>query len=246
MGRYSARATAPPASAQVDWSSPLADGLRHCWLFSTRGGVRVPNLAQPIFPGSLFAQGALLWSPIGLQLTGGNSAWVEARGFAVADVTFSARIIGTRIASASTIALLYKSNNNVDAGCWIDYRENGGNYELGMAVVGAANARAYTRTGIPPLGQRLELVCTYAGGTAATALRVFLDGTEVTSYHVRTGLTGAHASDLAQPCMFGVSSAGTANAVPSIFRYESVMLWNRAISAAEVAALRANPYGMLR
>ncbi|MFA5797010.1 MAG: LamG-like jellyroll fold domain-containing protein [Candidatus Woesearchaeota archaeon] len=137
-------------------------------------------------------------------------------------------------------ALMYKSDSNVNAGWWIDFRsDNGG--ELGINIVhSTTNIRRYTNASILGVGQWFNLVITWTNVSSYTAVNMYINGVE-TAYSWNTTPAGNHLSDAAEPLTIGYGKAITGGYFNGSI--DEVMIWNRNLSASEISQLyKSNLY----
>ncbi|MBS1972056.1 MAG: LamG domain-containing protein [Bdellovibrionales bacterium] len=168
--------------------------------------------------------------------------------------------VNTSIPATNHIKLFYKSNNNSSSGWWMIIRTTG---EIEFhKVYPSTNLKIQTC----PLASGTfnnswhHIVGTWAGTSAATDLKIYMDGTELIStgvadarlanapgcanyatnggYTSRIAGSGSWTSDAGNNfILFG--GTGTTNPVSTAFsgKMDEFMIWNVALSAAEVATL---------
>lgn len=168
--------------------------------------------------------------------------------------------VNTSIPGSNPIKLFYKSNNNSSAG-WYMILKTTGEIEFhkvhsttNLKIQSCPLASAYFNSSWH------HIVGTWGGGSAVTDLKIYLDGTELIStgvadsrlanapgctnyssnggYTSRTAGAGGWTSDAGNNFVL-LGGTGTTNPTSTAFsgKMDEVMIWNTALSAAEVATL---------
>ncbi len=142
---------------------------------------------------------------------------------------------------ASTTMVMEKNDNNNTAGWWIAYNTFAGWLDLTLV---RSSTNYVARTNLPPANVWTHVAIVYSGGvsldTVATTTFYFNGALQpITSY--QTG-AGVHATDAAQSMFFGWNlphndGGGGHWLDPYIGTMDDVRIYNRALSAGEIAQL---------
>jgi hypothetical protein len=223
--------TKPPLGTPIDWGHPLSRGLVGAWLLNERGG----NPTDLVNRVALAGSGT--WSAHGLQ-TAGTGVGVEAtlpthlRLQAPLTVVWFGVRLGSNDSSAHIFGLL---TNNSDSSPWVSacFQWDGSNT---IRYIYNNGGFVYTPLGI---GMTTNVPCMLVATHTPSGVTVYKDGAQVTT----NGTTGTITYDSSALVAFGNYTGVNRNSnLDSIFG----LLYNRALSAAEIRQLYADPYSFLR
>ena len=232
----------PPLGVPVDWGHPHAQGLVGCWLFNEGGGDKVNDLSGNSSAGTLTNMEGSDWFP-------------GARGMAIAtDATNEYVNCGDGPSLNLTGSMTIAS--------WLMRTGTGGAYLCGK--IGASGTRAYGLYNVnadtvrvyvasnattvayrPSLPQGVQNVwehwaAVYDAGLAE--LHIYYNGVLADSSLSGTVPATQYS---ANGLSFCIGAAGSGYA-PAASNFESLYVYNRAFSAAQVMDLYANSYAMFR
>lgn len=173
-------------------------------------------------------------------VNGDNNYITVGTPAALNDLTAMTLMMWIKVPASTTMGLAYKSDNNSSRG-WFLYIDN--DYQFHFDVVAASSNLKYNtgNTTASIAGTWAQVVVTWEGGLLASSVHVYVNGVEWTtagSGYSQNG-SGLHDSDAAEPLYLGYRGSGGSSAN---FKGEldETAIWNRALSAAEVAYLYKN------
>lgn len=146
-----------------------------------------------------------------------------------------------KVPANTSTALFYKSDGNSSRG-WFFFIDT--DYRFYFGVVRASSNIQYKPHNTTALiaGTWAQVVLTWDGVLGASGVHVYVNGVEWTiggSGYSQDG-SGLHNSDAANPFYIGNRSSGTSAALNFKGEMDEAAVWNRALSAAEVAHLYKN------
>lgn len=146
-----------------------------------------------------------------------------------------------KVPANTNTALFYKSDGNSSKG-WFFYIDT--DYRFYFAVVRASSNIQYKvhNTTASIAGTWAQVVVTWDGVMAASGVHVYVNGIEWTttgSGYTQDG-SGLHNTDAAEPFYIGNRGSGTDAALNFKGEMDEAAVWNKALSAAEVAHLYKN------
>jgi hypothetical protein len=145
---------------------------------------------------------------------------------------FSASFWVYEISTDNKTAIIYKSNDNTDAGWWVE--DNNGTLRFAI-VYSSTNANAYAAANLKSSWN--HVVVSSDGANSGTSLRMYLNGVEV-SYLSRNAGTGVHNTDASVPLFIGTGGMGSYGSMNSLNgTLDEVMIFNRSLSPEEVKTL---------
>lgn len=137
--------------------------------------------------------------------------------------------------------LLYKSDNNVQSGWFLEYGNSIGNNAgingLNMCIVATTNARHCIDAAQVSTGVWLNIVATWDGVFPSPTIQFYINGVLNTSTPVlNTVGAGTHSSDATYPLWFGKGiGVGTgSNSVAYLGSSGIILLYNRVLSSTEI------------
>jgi hypothetical protein len=177
----------------------------------------------------------------GLNTTGA-STYVEVPAYAgINDLAAMTLMTWIKVPATTAGGLFYKSDNNNSQG-WFFFI-NSGDYRLFFnAVASTANLKYKTHNDTSLIaGTWAQIVLTWDGVvTASTGVHIYVNGVEwgtAGSGFTQNG-SGSHDSDAAQNLFLGY--AGTGSPAHYTGAMDETAIWNRVLSAVEVAHLYKN------
>lgn len=219
----------PPAGTQIDWSHPLSQKLVTAWTFAEGSGVPADLVRRR---SATVAEGLPTWQ-------GGRSGPA---------IRFDASNAYTSVATTSTsvtIAALVRCTNPT-AGVWQSVCARG-TITGQLLFIGLSNGNYWVVSGASAPTDTISSVLadtnwhTLVGTTNGTHLRLYLDATEIASQSISVAVT---TSGLA----LGRQGYLQSGFLPIDYwrgLIECIYSWDRALTADEVKAWHADPYGML-
>lgn len=221
----------PPPGTFIDWSHPVSRGLIACLLFNEDGGDKVYDLCGNANDGTI---SAATWDA-GVRgptlLFNGTSAFVTVSNspeLNPGQITIVTRVLRTSgVGGINFVDKPFTSHNPPFYQYALQHFQAGVSFNVD--VNGTLKSTTAANTPVP-LGESHVIAATYDGAT----LRIYRDGVE-TDTTVAAGSITAYATDLKIGRV-----ANAASYFPG--QIEFVFLYNRALSASEIAELYANPH----
>lgn len=177
-----------------------------------------------------------------LNFTGVNANYADVATYAAINDLGPMTLMAWIKVPASTVGgLFYKSDGNSSKG-WFFYIDT--DYRFYFGVVRASSNVQYKthNTTASIAGVWAQVVVTWDGVLAASGVHVYVNGAEWTDTGsgYRQDGSGVHNSDAAENLFLG--HRGTGTTISSNFKgdMDEMAIWNRALSAAEVAHLYKN------
>jgi hypothetical protein len=232
---------APGANAHVDWSHPLAAGLEFCVVPSAG----INDLARG-YVGTISGSPTLSPGPLGVagNLSSGTSDFYEYSG--VPDAPFLGPMtmmwVGVMRTASAFRSLVHKHASNGGNANPLSYYV--GNSASPMTITSsraASNNRNFETAGCFATNTTNTVVVTHPSGTVTDAPTFYVNGLVFsgTGAGIGTGaVTGSQAA-----VRVGRRADGSTQTDGLV---HACMLWSRALSANEAAALTADPFCMLR
>lgn len=234
----------PLPGTQIDPASPWARGLYTCAVFNEGGGLRIAN-AAPQFSTVAGAGKALNWgggkSGGALKLNGSTArvrwAWPSA-SFLTGKVALAFRFKLNSSPGTSAWQIFGDDSNGAAGGLYVYFNGITTGRKLEFFVNGGTGAGGYTSRDFGAyVGQWFDVYCEWDG---ATGWRIEVDGVnDYTSFSTSGGRPYSGVPSRSLGCFY-LSGAESRFADVS---FEYFYHWEgRTFTAAEKAALRANPW----
>lgn len=215
----------PPAGSSIDWSHPLAKGMVGCWLFNEGGGRSAINRVN--FKKTTSFHSALAWVGGGLRFA---TDWVDqiTLDYYPSGLVAQTYLFVCNITDPTSNPLLYeKGTNNVFKYLTTNTRL------VYFRDYTTTDKQRYVNTN-PALfatGQHVFAV-TDDGTTAWSGTHIYLDGVDLPNNYSQNGV-GTIADDSAMTLIFGTPMTGM---------MRLALIWNRALSQAEIQTFSYAPY----
>jgi hypothetical protein len=148
-------------------------------------------------------------------------------------VTVSAWIYPRSAGEAGKARIVDKANSTTPTNGWILYLTGDGRQLQFVADYTTTNLTRVSAAGVLAFNTWQHVAVTWDGSPSASGVRLYLNGVEV-AYSASTSAAGTRVDDALEDLKIGndKSRARTFNG-----RIDEVQVWNRALSASEVAAL---------
>lgn len=240
----------PIGLAQIDWSHPLARGLVGCWLFNEGGGSRVFDSARRNHGTLTNMDPASDWvnGKFGRALDfDGSDDYVNFGDYSATD--------GLRRLSVDLVVRVDNVTNSTPGRHWvgkwggafgtncewiISQADGQGGKLVFAAVTNGANYFLLTTTSnILTSGAWVRISVVWNGGTVGS---IFVNGVQQAVTNSSLGSPTAIMTSTAE-MRFGRQTAGTASLAGRIDR---CVIYNRALTAAEVRQLYVDPFCFIR
>lgn len=225
--------TLPQRNVRIDWSHPLAVGLNDYFLCDRPVPLELvsrqpPNLRSN--PGTMTG----IYGGVGVNMAAGGFAYSPAAKPFVAP-PFTAHVVFRRNTESNFQTLIASGGVSTTLGwTWTAGPSGQGFYLTFGGVAG------YQFVGSLPAGRRITAGTVVVSGTTATCYRD--SGAHVSSLTVGTPSTAVGITTALGIC----GGAGGGFVDPNDGEIAVAAIWRRALSAAEVMALHADPFCMLR
>jgi hypothetical protein len=127
-------------------------------------------------------------------------------------------------------SLMYKSDNNNSAGFFFEMTNNA----FGLSIVASStNARRIASTATVTTTTFNMLTATWDGsGLASSTIKLYINGTEITTYSTDQSGAGSHTTDAAYPFYLGYNGSGTQDWFTGYMG--AAFVYNRVLNASEV------------
>lgn len=228
---------------EIDWGNPITRGL----LFFTAGDNRIDFVRKR--RGTIAGSAATMRNG-----KAGRSPAFSANGYIwferdtllepsarVTCWSFGARLTATTGRYSRTIGKTYNNNSSpyISYGMEINGDTAGQqNIQLAMTIAGTQFSLQANNT-LPAVAAPFQAAATYDGATA----RIFVDGVQRNSV-AKTGSISYDTTTTGR--LIIANSASNANNNPLTGDVFATAVWNRALTAAELRSLKANPWQLFR
>lgn len=220
----------PPVGSVINRSHPLSQGLVHCMLMNESGGMNALDYAK----GSVYGlQGDATLNNDGLYCPGVNGA-ISITSIKATDNMFSYTLVArVKPKTPATNDRIFDKNR------WYLLIGNS-NAITSLRTAGSTHATSTSVGGIIPNGVSTNVAAVFDGNTNLISL--YKNGKEV-SYATQTVGVPAYIGDQGTNIHIGRSNIGGAYWDGEI---HYAYVYNRALSAQEIASLHENPYQMIQ
>ena len=227
----------PMGPAPVNWANPITRGLVIAYFASSNfdhAGTRVPNNTDK----TNNQQSANQYGAA-MRFTGS-----QAVNTLTIDHKVTHNLSNATAMTVVTVTTAAAGAERPICGVWGSTKRwymaiDSSGYPL-FAVNGALNTRVYTSNGVTVFGPRTSLAAVWDG--SSDTCKLYKDGAEISGAKSGTAQT-AIGSHTMGPSIGSQSTGGTAKHSGTI---EYVLVFNRALSAAEIRSISENPYQVLR
>jgi len=237
----------PVLGSQIQLGHPLAKGLVGCWLFNEGAGNKVGDASLNNNIGTITDA---LWTPgkFGSCLNlNGTTDYVNCGSSTVLDnlgpLTYAVWMKPYTLGGSSVGRILCKriAENSAQGTTFKLGATNTLNFSITYNVTTLFRE---TSDYAIALNNWQQAVITWDGSIIATQIRIYVNGRE-TLYDVTTNGEGSRYTDAAYNQMIGAKTTGI---FTNLFNglIDNVMIYNRALSASEVAQLYREPFCMFR
>lgn len=233
----------PPLGSQLILGHPLTRGLAGYWLMNEGGGNIVADLSGNIGEGEMGGNSLFTARENGIAYEG------TASGDGILLPTGYDPLAG--LSSFSVVIYIRPSTVTVDGGIFysdthalnrpiVSWFDTAGVKPIGVIVTttGGTTGAIYSSSGVT-INNWYSIVLTYSG----TSVRLYINGIEDTGGAFPAALTGTLIPASGRHCIANQNTLASKGLVGFV---DHTALYNRALSANEIASLYADPYQMFR
>ncbi len=232
FAQYGPQSAKPMLGQQINWGDPISKGLVASWLMNEGSGNQVADLSGNGNRGTLAENTLWTGGKFGPCLHfDGAGDYVDcgsfpAGNFGTADFSI---VVWAKCQESGSVDV-FVAKGNVAAGDVILYKTTTADRFIFYADAGVISL-GVTKTGL--VGNWIQLAAVRSGSNAYLYANAILIGTDTSA--------AANISNPHNLCIGG-SETGTTN--PFIGEIDNVRIWNRALSASEIAQLYREPFAM--
>jgi len=222
----------PPRGTQLNKAHPLARGLVGCWVMNEGTGSKVFDLSGNRNTGTIYNA---LWQPGKF----GSALYFDGSGDYVNCGTNA-----SLLPDIFTVTAWIKTTKTTDNGLvrWANYRPTIFIYNSKMRIdLGATNYRLFNNNPVNILDNNwhhVALIVTGNGQNDITNSKMYADGQAQDIYYTES------ATSPATKTLFEIGMRSQWNEGPFDGLIDGIHIWNRALSAAEIAHLYREPFCM--
>jgi Concanavalin A-like lectin/glucanases superfamily len=230
----------PPVGWTIDWSHPLAGGLVDYWPANESAGLSIasagPNGLVGSLSGTTFSSNRLggclnFASGNKVTTTGSSYNWERTQPFSVA-VWF---LVSSTSAGQTFVSTLNVSSNY--RGWELSFDQANQTVQFFLISTWSSNAIQQKISIALSANTLYHCAVTYNGSAAAAGIAMYLNGNAVAMSSPYNSLSATIVSTV--PLRLGTRSDGSAALVGTL---NDLAIWNRVLSASEVAELYAAPW----
>lgn len=220
----------PTIGRGINWGHPLAQRLRLCCLLNEGAGVGPRDLVDNL---AGIASSSFQWAAdaYGMKASSANNSHVQSVDFGT-NPRYDYSVISAACLmsfEASAFSPLVGASRNFTGGVNYDWYLGGGNPNLWTVQINTAAGAKILQFANTSTPATVLLAMTYDGVT----LTMYINGVPVATSVINSAVVLTAGA---------LTSMGAANLNQSAHDYYCAYMWDRVLTAAEMAALAVNPY----